>query len=191
MSRPRRPSPALAVSCLALAVALGGTGYAAVTLPANSVGTKQLRNGAVIGAKVKPRSLLASNFKAGQLPRGPQGAAGLPGAAGPPGPKGDSATRLFASVKPDASSDGIGLGPSSGVVGDVARGSEAGTYNLTFNQDITACVPMAMAGGSATGALVPAQASAAPTGGAGVTVKLFDADGFGVDVDAFTLAVFC
>ncbi|HJU46983.1 MAG TPA: hypothetical protein VJ689_02545, partial [Gaiellaceae bacterium] len=98
---------------------------------------------------------------------------------------------LFASVKPDASSDGIGLGPSSGVVGDVARGSEAGTYNLTFNQDITACVPMAMAGGSATGALVPAQASAAPTGGAGVTVKLFDADGFGVDVDAFTLAVFC
>lgn len=36
------PSPAMVVACTALAVALGGTGYAALTLPRNSVGTKQL-----------------------------------------------------------------------------------------------------------------------------------------------------
>src|SRR5438128_797872 len=29
----RRPSPAMVVACLALTVALGGTGYAAITLP--------------------------------------------------------------------------------------------------------------------------------------------------------------
>ena len=37
-----RPSPALVVACLALTIALGGTSYAAVTLPRNSVGTPQL-----------------------------------------------------------------------------------------------------------------------------------------------------
>ena len=84
MSRLRRPSPALVIACLALAVALGGTGYATISLPANSVGTKQLKQGAVVGAKVKPHSLVAANFKPGQLLAGPQGADGLPGAAGPP-----------------------------------------------------------------------------------------------------------
>ena len=42
-----RPSPALVVACIALAIALGGTSYAAVTLPRNSVGTKQLKKNAV------------------------------------------------------------------------------------------------------------------------------------------------
>ena len=36
-----------AISLTALFVALGGTSYAAFSLPAGSVGTKQLRNGAV------------------------------------------------------------------------------------------------------------------------------------------------
>ena len=70
----RRPSPALVVACLALAVALGGTGYAAIVLPANSVGTKQLKNGAVVATKVKMHSLVAENFKDGQLPSGPRNA---------------------------------------------------------------------------------------------------------------------
>jgi hypothetical protein len=70
-----RPSPALVVACIALAMALGGVGYAAFRLPANSVGTKQVIN----------HSLLKKDFKSGQLPRGPRG---LPGAAGAPGPTG-------------------------------------------------------------------------------------------------------
>jgi hypothetical protein len=49
----RRPSPALVVSVIALVVALGGTSYAAFTLPKNSVGTKQLKNGAVTDRKIK------------------------------------------------------------------------------------------------------------------------------------------
>jgi hypothetical protein len=42
----------MAVALTALVVALGGTGYAAVALPKNSVGPKQLRAKAVTGAKL-------------------------------------------------------------------------------------------------------------------------------------------
>jgi len=93
----RLPSPALAVALLALFVALGGTGYAALKLPKNSVGSKQLAKGAVknsdlaanavTGPKVKRGSLNSSDFKAGSLPEGPRGERGergLQGAAGTP-----------------------------------------------------------------------------------------------------------
>lgn len=82
----RRPSPALVVACLALGLALGGTGYATVlNVPKNSVGTAQLKTGAVTTKKVKDRTLLRADFKPGQLPAGPQGAQGPQGPAGPPG----------------------------------------------------------------------------------------------------------
>jgi hypothetical protein len=85
----RHPSPALVISCLALTVALGGTSFAAVqALPKNSVGTAQLKNSAVISAKVKNHSLLRADFAAGQLPAGPRGPAGPTGPAGPAGPAG-------------------------------------------------------------------------------------------------------
>ena len=92
------PSPAMVVASIALVVALGGTGYAAIKLPANSVGTKQLRKNAVTGAKVKDFSLFANDFAAGQIPKGPpgangaNGAPGAPGAAGAKGDKGDPGT---------------------------------------------------------------------------------------------------
>lgn len=86
-----RPSPSMAVAFLALLVALGGTSYAVAQLPANSVGSKQLKKNAVTAAKVKDRSLLAQDFKSGQLPAGPRGAqgpAGPAGAQGAPGARG-------------------------------------------------------------------------------------------------------
>jgi hypothetical protein len=81
----------MVVACIALLVALSGTGIAAVAaLPRNSVGTVQLKSNAVTnakiaanavtGAKVKNGSLVKADFAAGQLPSGP---------AGPAGPKGD------------------------------------------------------------------------------------------------------
>ncbi len=39
---------------LATFIALGGTAYAASSLPANSVGTRQLRRGAVTLTKISP-----------------------------------------------------------------------------------------------------------------------------------------
>ncbi len=53
----RRPSPAIAISVVALFMSLGGVGYAATQLPANSVGTAQLRNGAVSYQKIQPNSV--------------------------------------------------------------------------------------------------------------------------------------
>lgn len=53
----RRPSPALVIACIALFVALGGTGYAVVKLPRNSVGTKQLKKNAVTSPKVKDNAI--------------------------------------------------------------------------------------------------------------------------------------
>jgi hypothetical protein len=79
----RRPSPALVVSSIALGLALGGTGYATgLAVPKNSVGTAQLKTGAVTTKKVKDRSLLKADFKPGQLPAGPAGPQGPAGPAG-------------------------------------------------------------------------------------------------------------
>jgi Collagen triple helix repeat (20 copies) len=80
---------------LALFVALSGTAYAA-SLPRNSVGTAQLKRNAVTSPKVKPASLLASDFRQGQLPagpQGPQGPRGPQGATGPRGPEGATGAR--------------------------------------------------------------------------------------------------
>jgi hypothetical protein len=88
--RARLPRPSTVLAFVALAVALGGTGYAATVLPAGSVGTAQLKNGAVVSAKVKNGSLRAADFAPGQLPAGEQGPAG---AQGPPGPAGSAGSQ--------------------------------------------------------------------------------------------------
>ena len=65
-----------AVALLALFVALGGTSYAAVKLPKDSVTAVQIKAGAVRTGEVKNGSLLKKDFKAGQLPKGAPGPAG-------------------------------------------------------------------------------------------------------------------
>lgn len=67
----------MVVAVIALVVAMVGTGYAALNLPKNSVGTKQVRKSAittakikkhaVTGAKVKANSLTGAKVKAGSL----------------------------------------------------------------------------------------------------------------------------
>lgn len=53
----RMPSPAMVIACVALAVALGGTSYAAITLPRNSVGTLQLRANSITAVKLQTKSV--------------------------------------------------------------------------------------------------------------------------------------
>lgn len=89
MSRLGRVSPALVIACVALSVSLGGVGWAATALPKNSVGTVQLKRGSVTSQKVRNGSLLASDFKRGQLPAGPVGPPGAQGPQGPAGARGD------------------------------------------------------------------------------------------------------
>jgi hypothetical protein len=133
----RRPSPALVVACVALFVALAGTGVAAVValVPNNSVGTVQLRNNAVVSAKVKDHSLAAKDFANGQLPAGPPGATGATGPAGPIGP----GITTWAIVKANGTLD-----KASGVTA-VTR-TAVGTYNVGFAADVTNCSLLASAG---------------------------------------------
>jgi len=104
-----RLSYANVVATLALFLMLGGVSWAVTTLPTNSVGSAQIRNGAVIASKVKADSLRAADLAPGQIkagprgpagpagptgsgPRGPVGPPGAPGAPGPTGPAGAAGT---------------------------------------------------------------------------------------------------
>ena len=48
------------IALIALFVALGGTSYAALNLPAGSVGTPQLKNRSVTASKLNPSSVAGS-----------------------------------------------------------------------------------------------------------------------------------
>jgi hypothetical protein len=94
----------LVLSITAIVIAVLGTtsvGQAVVNaVPINSVGSLQLKRGAVVNAKiganavtsdkVKNGSLLKGDFKAGQLPAGPTGPEGPAGTAGAVGAVGIS-----------------------------------------------------------------------------------------------------
>lgn len=58
----RAPSPAFVISLIALFVALGGTTYAATSLPKNSVGTRQLKRSAVTSPKIRNGAVTASKI---------------------------------------------------------------------------------------------------------------------------------
>lgn len=85
-----RPSPAMIVALVALFVAMGGGAYAAIKLPKNSVGSKQIKKNAVTSTKVKNGSLRAGDFRKSSLPKGAQGPAGPTGPIGPTGARGPS-----------------------------------------------------------------------------------------------------
>lgn len=134
-----RPSPALVVASIALGVSLSSAGYAATKLPKNSVGTAQLKKNsvgtphlkknAVISAKVTNRSLLAIDFKTGQLPAGP---AGPKGDKGDQGVAGTPAINLWAMF-----SSGASFSRGSGYV--THSHPSTGVFRVTFNRDIAVC----------------------------------------------------
>jgi hypothetical protein len=127
----RRLSPAMIVALIALFVALGGTGYAALELPRNSVGSQQLKRNAVRSSKVKNRSLLAQDFKAGQLPRGPRGRTGAP------------AARYFASVEASGAL-------RSGTATSVGHPG-TGQYNVRFAKNVGKCSAVVTVGWNRAG----------------------------------------
>ena len=131
-----RPSPAMVVACTALLFSLTGAGYAAGMLGPNSVGTKQLKRNAVISSKVKNRSLLAVDFKAGQLPRGSKGDPGAPGQQGQPGqpgaPGAPGTAKAYATIRSDG---GVEASQSKGITQAMVTHPSVGVYcfkNLGF-----------------------------------------------------------
>jgi len=91
MNTPRfRLTYANVVSTLCLFLVLGGGAYAATKLPAKSVGSRQLKNGAVTSSKVRDGSLQARDFAGGVASAGQGGAKGDRGPTGPAGPPGEA-----------------------------------------------------------------------------------------------------
>ena len=132
-----RPSPAMVIGCLALLLTLGGTGYAASqALPRNSVTSVQ----------VKDRSLLARDFKAGKLPRGPAGTGG-------------TAAIKWALVRPDG-----GIAAQSGGITLAAKPS-GGTYILSFGSAVTGKVILASGGYAGDAGDQRGETTAGPCGG--------------------------
>jgi hypothetical protein len=151
----------MVIACMALAVALGGTSYAAVTaLPRNSVTTVQ----------VKDFSLLTRDFKRGQIPtgptgppgpqgpRGPAGPAGLPGPVGAPGPAG-AGTVKWALVRSDG-----GIAAQSGGI-TLAAKPGAGTYILTIGSTVAGHAVLAAGAYANDAADLRGAVSAGPCGG--------------------------
>lgn len=96
-------------SALALFVALGGGAYAAISMPADSVGARQLKSGAVGTAELRHGAVTLTKIAAGMQaelrgavgPAGPPGPTGGAGPAGPAGPAGsDGATGPQGAIGP-------------------------------------------------------------------------------------------
>jgi hypothetical protein len=85
-----RPSPAFVLAAIALVAALDGPAIARETahlakeitgskIARNAITSSKIARNAVTSAKVKDGSLLAKDFKTGQIPAGPQGPRGATG----------------------------------------------------------------------------------------------------------------
>lgn len=131
--RPRRPSPALVISLIALFVAIGGTGYAAFKLGKNTVGAAQIRTGAVRSPEVKNKSLKTVDFSSAAIsalsgktgPAGPAGTQGLKGDKGDAGP-------TFTAFGQNTTNGAL---PGDGIVSDlVGSNGGAGSGALTLPQ---------------------------------------------------------
>jgi hypothetical protein len=159
-----RLSFANVVSCVALFIALGGTGYAAFKLPRNSVGSRELRTNAVGHAEIADDAVRGDNVRDGSLdlrdlssrargalagdrgPAGSQGPQGPSGANGAVGAPGKDAVSLWAIVD----SFGVLFG------GNAAESARVGTgdYKVSFARSVAGCAY------SATLAVVQASAPA-------------------------------
>jgi hypothetical protein len=165
------------ISLTALFVALGGTGYAAMTLPHNSVGSAQLRRhavgqselktGAVTSRALHNRSVTLSDISVSAR-------TALRGTTGPQGPAGPAGPTYRAAV------------PSGGTVqrgNAVSAEHQGGTneYRVTFARDVSTCVATAtlaaVPAGAGTDQPVAGRITVAQDQPTSVLVRTFAADG--------------
>ena len=166
---------------LALFVALGGTSYAALKLPRNSVGSRQIRAAAVGSSEVRDRSVrlrdisssARSSLRAQRGPAGPAGPQGAPGAA---------AVKFFAAVS----------GAGTFVRGNATTGgrdTNVGTYTVGFAQSVSGCIYTATLGTTDASTSSPGRITVNDHGGR-VGVQTFDPSGTPADLP-FHLSVAC
>jgi hypothetical protein len=74
----------MVVALLALFIALGGTSYAVIKLPKNSVGSREIKNRSIKSADLAPATRIGKRGPRGaQGPAGPSGSSSGSGTAGP------------------------------------------------------------------------------------------------------------
>jgi hypothetical protein len=123
---------------LALMIALGGTSYAAFTLPHNSVGPRQIRAGAVRSRQVKNGSLAVRDLSSAAR-KSLRGITGPPGPAGPQGPQGAAAAEYFAVV--NAAGQAVAGNSSGG-----GHQGPVGSYLIAFPRSLAGCALTATLG---------------------------------------------
>jgi hypothetical protein len=175
-----RPSPAMIVACVALAIALGGTSYAAIKLPKGSVGTKQLKKNAVTSPKVKNNAITGADVRESSLARVPSAANAI---------NATSASNATHATNADHATS-------------ASSATTAGTANAAFSTFRDAAIPLPTNVGTIATLTIPAAGSyvinakltafnvsntASPndfcnlTAGADQDTDLFDADGLDID----------
>jgi hypothetical protein len=164
---------------LALFVALGGTSYAAIKLPRNSVGSAQIRSRAVGGSEIRNGAIRSADIYPGTR-RALRGAQGAPGAQGLPGP---AAGKYFAAV----SANGSFVRGNATSGGHPAVGS--GSYSVGFAQNVSACAFSATVGTTDASNPGPGRVTVRDDGGR-VGVQTYDAAGTPADLP-FHLVVAC
>ena len=160
-------------STAALVLALGGTSYAAISLPRNSVGSEQIRSRAVTSRHVDNGSLRLADLGAGAR-------RALRGQQGPPG---EPAANFFAAV----SSGGGFLRGNATHGGHTSVGS--GAYTVGFAENVSGCAYTATLG-STDGSTVPAGRVSVTDLGGVVGVQTYGPDGNPADLP-FHLIVAC
>ena len=155
------------VASLALFVALGGTGYAALQLPKNSVGAAQIRAKAVGSSEIRDRSVRTADISRSARDR-------LRGQQGPTGPAGPSGTAFRAAV----TAGGV---KTLGNATNTSHQGGTNVYSVEFAQDVSGCIYSAVLAAVQAGPQLeqpPAgRITVASGGGNRVTVSTFGVDG--------------
>lgn len=145
------------ISTLCLFMLLGGGAYAAKTqLAKNSVGTKQIRNNAITGKKIKKGTIDAGKLTPAAVAT-LKGATGEAGAVGPEGPIGLSNSGAFATVEPKFPEQPAFVGSHPGFEGVNRPEGSDGVYCLTPSAGVSMEHPLAApdwANSGAVGAFV-------------------------------------
>jgi hypothetical protein len=161
------------MSTIAVFIVLGGGAYAATKLPKNSVGTKQIKNGAVTKAKLAK----------GLSTAGPKGDPGAPGPKGDKGDKGADGTNGTNGTNGKDGTNGTdgqdgGRGPSDVYVG---TGTDVGDLDSTTGSTLTSVI---IPSGSY---LAQAKVQVASTNAATIDCSMFTSGHSGTPIDTATI----